>query len=987
MKRNILLILFGVWAITLKAQTFSNNNAVSIPDNNSTGAYSEINVTGLNPVSQVASVQINISHSYDADLTIYLEFYDSSWLLSGNNGGSGDNYSNTVFTNTATTSITSGAAPFNGTFLPEQNLPDFLHNFNPNGVWRLHVIDNSSGASGTINSWSITFETPPCPNVNFINLPATMNCSDANIIIMPDTTYGGNGIAFPSLFFEFNIDASSEGNLNDNLITLYEDGNAFYQAYVTTDRLTIYPNGALYDPSSNYTWSMTDNDGTMSWLVYDGNGTVLSSGSFTNGSQTQGPVHPAGTFSWDCTPTNGITGVAGWGPAQFSPSVVGPGTYTVTYTWDNQGSGAHHCTGSSSHSVTISNTWNASWNPPDTVCESGSSITLSDYITGDGGGNFTGQGVSGNTFNPSGLSGNINITYSVGNSSACFDSQTQTIYVVPTPSVDAGNDINICGLDTVNLTGSATNYSSVQWTTSNGTGTIQNANSLNASYIPGPADITHTVTFTLTAYSGNSSCSSASDNVNVTFNEKPSVSVTTSDVTTCTNPNGEIHISATGGTSPYQYSIDGGNTFSNSGDFTGLNAGTYQVVVTDQYGCTSDITNVDINNANGLNIDSVHVDNISCFGESTGSITIYATGSGLIYSIDGGSNFTSSNTFTNLNAGTYNIVIYDDGGCSESQTVTITEPAELTGVTTIQPITCYGNCDGSININASGGTAPYNYLWNNNATTSEITGLCAGQYSVTVTDANGCNFQMDTSLIEPEQIETNYNVSSILCGNDTASITLSITGGTEPMHYQWSNGDTSSVLQTTTSGNYSVTITDAHGCQDTLEDITITMPDPIIITDEVTIGNDHLGYIDITVSGGTSPYSYLWNTGATIEDLSAIETSGTYIITVTDVNNCSVSDSIEVKLPLTIPTIITPNNDGKNDTWKIINIEHYKKVLVEVYNRWGNIIFHFEGTGAQYMDKENQWDGTYNGKTVPLGAYLYVVKVDNEIYKGTIIVK
>ncbi len=1065
MKRIIIfltLLLAGLWGINAQT-TFSNNNAVSIPDNNSTGAYSEINVTGLNPVSQVVSVQVNISHSYDGDLTLLLEFYDDSWVLSSNNGGSGDNYSNTVFTNSASTSITSGAAPFNGTFLPEQTLPTFNENFNPNGVWRLHVIDGSSGDNGTINSWSITFDAAPCDNLDFVGLPSTEPCNDGS-----DTLYASNGFTFPALFFEFNIDADAEGSTSDNHVVIYEHNGSntytVYDGYVTTDRFTLYATGPYFSPSCTYSFTATDNDGTMSWLVYDRNGTYTS-GSFTNTTVTEGNFVPAGVATWDCTPTNGIVYQTDYGAALFNPSTVGPGTYTVTYSFDNQGTGPLHCSGSVSHTVTISNPWNASWNPPSTVCSADAPLTLSDYVTGDAGGSFNGQGVVNGVFYPANLSGNVTITYSVGNSSACFSSEQHVIYVEPQPTADAGSDFGVCGLSQVQLNGSATNYTSVQWSVVNGTGTLNNANSLNATYDPGPADITHTVTFELTVHNG-SACSDATDQVNVTFYEGPTASATTDDVTSCINPDGEIHVSATGGESPYQYSVDGGLNYQSSGDFGGLMAGSYTVVVMDNHSCTDTLSNVIVNNSTGPNIDSVVVSDVSCPGAGDGSLTIYATGSNLVYSIDSANSYSSQNTYTNLNGGTYYVFVNDGGGCQATSTVQINEPDPISFNFDITPVSCSGQCSGAISAQqVTGGTPPYTYSWSNGATTSSLSDLCTGDYILTITDAHNCTKIDTVTLTAPPAMDVSYNVEAGNCNEDGATVTLTVTGGAAPYTYLWSNGNNTDSETFHQAGYYSVSVTDANGCEVVVDSIEVNLPDPLVITEDsivvasclgsndgaiyisvtggtgtynylwsnemttedltdiatgnyaVTVTDEngcsatasfdvgtgeggvvvshnvwmdehHLANVDLNVTGGTPPYTYSWSNGAASEDLTGIDHSATFMVTVTDADGCIGLDTINVSPELYIATVITPNGDGKNDTWKIIGLDKYKNVILEVYNRWGDIVFKFEGSGEAYMSPENQWDGTgKSGKLLPFGSYLYIVNVGDEVYKGTIVIK
>ena len=133
------------------------------------------------------------------------------------------------------------------------------------------------------------------------------------------------------------------------------------------------------------------------------------------------------------------------------------------------------------------------------------------------------------------------------------------------------------------------------------------------------------------------------------------------------------------------------------------------------------------------------------------------------------------------------------------------------------------------------------------------------------------------------------------------------------------------------------------------------------------------GEIDLEVSGGTAPYDFLWNNGSTSSALFNL-TPGNYGVIVTDANDCEQSESIELGYQnencLFVPGIITPNGDGKNDTWEIKGLEFYPGAEVEIYNRWGKRIFF----SREY---DNPWDGTYNGKELPMESYHYVIQLNN----------
>ncbi|PIP53791.1 MAG: hypothetical protein COX07_08805 [Bacteroidetes bacterium CG23_combo_of_CG06-09_8_20_14_all_32_9] len=147
----------------------------------------------------------------------------------------------------------------------------------------------------------------------------------------------------------------------------------------------------------------------------------------------------------------------------------------------------------------------------------------------------------------------------------------------------------------------------------------------------------------------------------------------------------------------------------------------------------------------------------------------------------------------------------------------------------------------------------------------------------------------------------------------------------------------------------------------------------------ITSLNNNEGQITLTVTGGELPYTYNWSYNdnpnfATTQNLSGLG-AGTFIVTVTDNNTCAITDTFTIDIPFKIPTVITPNGDGKNDDFEITNIQSYKSVQIEIFNRWGDRLFVFDGTGYQYKDPSNRWNGKYNGKDLPMGGYMYIIKI------------
>jgi gliding motility-associated-like protein len=228
-----------------------------------------------------------------------------------------------------------------------------------------------------------------------------------------------------------------------------------------------------------------------------------------------------------------------------------------------------------------------------------------------------------------------------------------------------------------------------------------------------------------------------------------------------------------------------------------------------------------------------------------------------------------------------------------------------------------------------------------------------------------------------------------LCANTpTGSAELTITGGTLPYSYNWSNGSTTNIATNLAHGSYTVTIIDNNGCQ---TPYIATLINPLGIQVTADYGIDpalNSGFINIVTTGGQIPYTYLWSNGSDQQNQANLG-GGDYYLTLTDANSCVVIDSFYIDMPLIIPNMITPNADGKNDDFDIQNIEAYNEVSIEIYNRWGDILFSFEGTGLEYKDPAKRWDGTFNGADLPMGSYVYIVNLKGEekTFTGAVSIK
>ncbi|PLX00088.1 MAG: hypothetical protein C0594_16115 [Marinilabiliales bacterium] len=279
-----------------------------------------------------------------------------------------------------------------------------------------------------------------------------------------------------------------------------------------------------------------------------------------------------------------------------------------------------------------------------------------------------------------------------------------------------------------------------------------------------------------------------------------------------------------------------------------------------------------------------------CNGE-TGSVTLSITGGTPPYNENWGSNNPDA-----LLAGTYTVTVTDDAGCEETSPVTISEPTALAvdqANTVIFDVTCFGASDGTITVVATGGSSPYSYDWG----TTDPNALAAGNYNVTITDANGCIITESFIVNEPSPLIANATITDPLCYGETGSVVLTITGGTPPYTEDWGTADPNALA----AGFYTVTITDATGCY-LVNTITVSDPPELTVSVSTTAATDGTtadGTATATATGGTMPVSYAWSNGENTQMISNL-LPDVYCVTVTDANACtaSVCDTVEFSISI-----------------------------------------------------------------------------------------
>ena len=272
---------------------------------------------------------------------------------------------------------------------------------------------------------------------------------------------------------------------------------------------------------------------------------------------------------------------------------------------------------------------------------------------------------------------------------------------------------------------------------------------------------------------------------------------------------GSIDLSVSGATAPYTYQWSNNAT---TEDITNLVPAIYSVTITDVNGCSVQ-ESATITVPTSLST-TVSVTDLPCNAGGFGSIDLSAGGGIPPYSFIW-SNSSTTEDLNNLAPGIYTVSVSDVNACSATRSVTVSEPSVLT--LNLQPtnISCNNETNGSINLNANGGTSPYSYIWSNNATTEDISGLSVGIFGLTISDANGCSATNAVTITQPAPFSISAQISDETLGNDGA-INLDVQGATAPYTYIWNNGETTEDLSGIIGGNYTVTVIDANNCDTVL---------------------------------------------------------------------------------------------------------------------------------------------------------------------------
>lgn len=689
--------------------------------------------------------------------------------------------------------------------------------------------------------------------------------------------------AAPTL--SFNTTAVSCNGEDDGAIDLSVSGGATPYTYIWNNTGSSTSQDLVNVVAGSYSVTVTDANSCTA----TGNTQVSQPTAISVSATTTAPTCGAANGSATASAMGGSSPYTYlWSTTANTASINNllPGTYTVTVT-DGNG-----CTALGSAILSGGQAVTVSINKTDATC-AGNDGSATASATG-GSGNYTYNwstaqaGTSISNLSPG------TYTVTVNDGAGCTGTASVTISA-PTPINLTTSSTNAsCGSSdgsaTVNATGGTPPFT-YTWSNTGNTATITNVTA---------------GTYTVTVSDAGGCTVTASVSVNNTGG--PTVSVSSQTNVLCNgNSTGAITLSVTGGAQPFTYTWT--NAVSTTSAASNLAAGTYVVTVTDANSCITS-TSATITQPTQLSLNTSSVGYVSCFGGNDGSASVSASGgvAPYTYAWSGGG---SSASASNLTAGNYTITVTDANSCTATTVVAISEPSELSISLTRSNPGC-ATSNGTATATVTGGVGPYTYVWSNTTTANPATGLAAGAYTVTATDDNGCTVAGPVTLTNTSGPSVSTSTTPVSCGaTNDGSATATATGGAAPYTYTWTDGSgnlvgNTDIVSTLASGIYNYTVSDANGC-DAVGTVTVGSVGPNLVetVNDVTgcFGNNN-GSINLTVTGGTSPYNYSWSNGQSSRNIAAL-VAGNYTVTAVDNSGCSVVKTYTVGGPTQIAPGVT----------------------------------------------------------------------------------
>ena len=655
-----------------------------------------------------------------------------------------------------------------------------------------------------------------------------------------------------------------------NTATFSASGTCTINNYGTSSLAITIGSGVTFNNYGTYTGSMTVNGGTvvnMSGGTFSPSSLNPSSGSITNNSGGAATIPASTTFSTGSSFTNNGTVTMGAFTINSGASVTLTGTtQTLNGSVTNSGSFTYAGPGTLTGSLTINsgttNIISGGLTVTGSVSNNGS-ISLSGGLTVNGAySDNTGATI---TASSNSVCNFVSVGGSIGTNTT-YNGNSNGLMVTPTPSCGACLTNGALAGTTAQPTAQPTLLTTAFATGSSVTVGYTAASPAPAGYIilrsvgsSAPSDVpVDGTTYTVGTTIGSCTVAAISSTTSITDN---------------------VNLSANCGNNVY-YRI-----FSYNGAGKCIN-----------YLTTTPLTGSKAIPA--IPTLSITPTNVRCFGASNGSAALTVTGSSSPYTYLWSNGSTVQNP-SNLAVGTNTVTVTNYYGCTTTASTTLTQPASGFTTSLVTRGTC-GTGTGNIDLTVSGATSPYTYLWSNAATSQDLTGVAPATYTVTVTDANSCTTSTSSTVSVSLAVTLSMASSNVSCfGGSNGSATPTPVTGSSPYTYVWSTGATTQGISGVVAGTYNVTVTDSKNC-------TVSASKPITQPAAVTgsISGTNIttcygaisGAATLTPSGGTSPYTYLWSSTATTQNISSIG-AGTYTVTITDANSCTGTSSVTITQP------------------------------------------------------------------------------------------
>lgn len=444
----------------------------------------------------------------------------------------------------------------------------------------------------------------------------------------------------------------------------------------------------------------------------------------------------------------------------------------------------------------------------------------------------------------------------------------------------------------------------------------------------------------------------------------------------CEGFNGELYVSGSVGTPPYEFSINGG-PYQPGSVFTGMDSGTYVIYVKDSLGCI-DTAMVEFQASTGaVKASKIFSTDITCFNACDGTISVKGDGGVPPYAYSWTNGAAPAANVGGLCPNTYQVTITDSYNCFDTLSISLIEPPDVHfNVLSLNDAVCYGYKDGSVSLNITGGTPPYTYVWNPyGGGSSTAIGLGAGVYSLLIIDIHQCQYDTAITIIEPSPVFLVYPGDTTICFGTEARLTAPAVGGNGPYSVLWDNGasvDDPYYVNPFQDETYSATAFDSKGCfsEPVIYRVYVQQKPLINLGEDTVLCYGNVLFKDVFFPGA----QYLWQDGTIFHDY-PIREPGLY--TVDAYNSCfHTYDSINVVFDdcgtcVHVPTAFTPNNDGRNDLFLPAIGCEFTDYDFKVFNRWGQLVFFSK-------DPDSGWNGFNEDKPSEVGTYVWTIE-----YKGS----